>query len=142
MAYVPRIPARVDEQGQLRPADPVAWRSYLARNKGRDVWVTVKRQTRLHSDNARSFYHGVVVEYIAAHIGESHDETHELLKHRSPVLKARRIELLDGKHLDMPPRTRDLPSDVYAAYVDETMRWAAEFLGLYIPSPGEVEVSL
>ena len=140
--YVPRIPARVDEQGQLRPADPVAWRAYLLRNKGRDVWVTVKRQTKMHTDKARSYYHGVVVEYVASHIGESHDETHDLLKHRSPVLKARRIELLDGKHLDMPPRTRDLPSDVYAAYVDETMRWAAEFLGLYIPSPSEVEAVL
>jgi hypothetical protein len=142
VAYVPRIPARVDDQGQLRPADPVAWRSYLNRNKGRDVWVTVKRQTKMHTDRARSYYHGVVVEYIANEIGESHDETHAMLKQRSPVLKARRIETLSGKELEMPPRTRDLPSDVYAAYVDETMRWAATFLGLYIPTPNEVEVSL
>jgi len=142
MAYIPRLPGRVDEQGQLRPSDPVAWRAYLTRNANRDVWITVKRQTKLHSDNARSYYHGVVVEYVANHIGESHDETHEMLKHRSPVLRARRIELLDGKHLEMPPSTKDLPSDVYAAYVDETMRWAAEWLGLYIPSPDQVEVSL
>lgn len=104
--------------------------------------MTVKRQTKLHTDKARSYYHGVVVEYIANEIGEGHDETHEMLKARSPILKARRIETLSGKELDMPPRTRDLPSDVYAAYVDETMRWAAEFLGLYIPGPNEVEMAL
>ena len=142
MAYIPRLPGRVDEQGQLRPSDSVAWRAYLLKNANRDVWITVKRQTKLHSDNARSYYHGVVVEYVANHIGESHDETHEMLKHRSPILKARRIELLDGKHLEMPPSTKDLPSDVYAAYVDETMRWAAEWLGLYIPNPDQVEVAL
>lgn len=144
MSYVPRIPARVDDQGVLRPADPVAWRAYLNRQKGRDVWITVKRQTRHHTDNQRAYYHGVVVEDVANHIGEGHDEAHELLKERSQVLEKyrRRIEMLDGKELTLGKSTKHLTTEQYAEYVDETKRWAAEFLGLYIPDPNQVEVTL
>ena len=140
MAYIPRIPARVDEQGQLRPADPVAWRSYLARNKGRDVWVTVKRQTKHHSDSQRSYYHGVVVDMIANEIGESHEDTHELLKEK--FCPRRQVELLNGKFLEMPPSTKNYSTEEYTAHIEKVRQWAASFLGLSIPDPNEVEVAL
>jgi hypothetical protein len=140
MAYVPRIPARVDEQGQLRPADPVAWRSYLARNKGRDVWVTVTRQQVSRSPQANRYYWGVVVEEVASYIGESREETHQLLK--AQFLPSRDIELLDGKRLKMPPSTTRLTVEEFAWYVEAVRAWAARFLGLSIPDPGEVEVVL
>lgn len=140
MSYVPRIPARVDEQGQLRPADVVAWRSYLARQRGRDVWVTVVRQQHPRSMSQNSYYWGVVVDSIAAHIGESSEETHALLKEK--FLPRRSVELLDGKRLEMPPSTRQLTVEGFAAYVDHIKAWAAQWLGLYIPEPGQVEVAL
>ena len=137
MAYVPRIPARVDEQGQLRPADPVAWRAYLARNRGRDVWVTVRRQQHTRSMSANAYYWGVVVDSIAGYIGESSEETHEALKAR--FLPARHVELLDGKTLDMPASTRLLSVDEFSAYIEQVEAWAAQWLGLSIPEPGQVE---
>ena len=140
MSYVPRIPARVDEQGQLRPADPVMWRSYLARQKGRDVWITVVRQSKAHTDSQRAYYFGVIVDMIAAEIGESKEETHELLK--AKFLKPRRIELLSGKMLEMPPSTKLLTTEEMTTYIDECLRFGAEFLGLYIPSPDQTEVIL
>jgi hypothetical protein len=44
MAYTPRLPGRVKD-GQLVMADPVAWRTLLARHNGREVVVTVTRWT-------------------------------------------------------------------------------------------------
>ena len=140
MSYVPRIPARIDEKGQLHPADPVAWRSYLARNKGRDVWVTVKRQQHTRSMSANAFYWGVVVESIAAHIGESSEETHELLKDK--FLPRRQVELLDGQRLEMPPSTRLLTVEEFSVYIERIKAWAAQWLGLPIPDANQVEVSL
>ncbi len=140
MSYVPRIPAHVDDQGVLRPADPVAWRSYLSRQKGRDVWVVVTRQTKLHSDSQRAYYFGVEVDMVAAEIGESKEETHELLKEK--FLPRRRIELLNGKFLEMPPSTKPLTSEQMAEYITAIKVWAATFLGLSIPDPNEVEVML
>lgn len=140
MSYVPYIPAHVDEQGMLRPADPVAWRSYLARQRGRDVWVTVKRKMKPHTDNQRSYYFGVVVNMIAAEIGESVDETHALLKEK--FIPRRQIELLNGKHLEMPATTRFFTTEEFTDYINRIKVWASQFLGLSIPDANEVEVTL
>jgi hypothetical protein len=144
MAYAVRHAGRVNERGELVLSDPVAWRAAVGKHRGRDVWVTVKRQSRAHSDNQRKYYHGCVVDMVAAHIGESNEEAHELMKADSAVLRkyARTIETLDGKSIRMAPSTKHLTAEQYAEYIDERKQWAASFLGLYIPDPGQVEVTL
>ena len=140
MSYTARHAGRVDDKGQLVLSDPTTWRAAVAKHKGRDVWVTVVRQQHMRSPNANRYYWGVVVEEIGGFIGESRDETHELLKAR--FLKPRQIELLDGQHLEMPPSTRLLTVEQFAEYIRDVKTWAAQFLGLSIPEPGEVEVTL
>jgi hypothetical protein len=138
MAYTPRLPGRVKD-GQLVMADPVAWRTLLARQNGREVVVTVTRVQHLRSLPQNRYYHGVVVDMIAGYIGESRDETHELLKSR--FLPVRRVELLDGQFIEMPPSTRLLTVEEMTAYIEQVRVWAAQFLGLSIPDAGEVEVA-
>ena len=139
MAYVARHAGRV-KQGQLVLSDPVAWRAAVGKHEGRDVWVTVIRQQRLHTDNQRKYYFGVVVDMIAAEIGATKDETHEWLKQKFLM---RRVELLNGKVIEMPARFRDLSVEEVADYISVKIKpWAAEFLGLSIPDANEVEVSL
>lgn len=104
------------------------------------MWVVVTRQTKLHSDSQRAYYFGVEVDMVAAEIGESKEETHELLKEK--FLPRRRIELLNGKFLEMPPSTKPLTSEQMAEYITAIKVWAATFLGLSIPDPNEVEVML
>jgi hypothetical protein len=139
MAYAARYAGRV-KKGQLVLSDPAAWRIAVGKHEGRDVWVTVVRQLRLHTDNQRKYYFGVVVDMVAAEIGESKEETHELLKWK--FLGPRRIELLNGRFLEMPPRFRDLDIERTTKYIDEIKVWAASFLSLSIPDAGEVEVTL
>jgi hypothetical protein len=138
MAYTPRLPGRVKD-GQLVMADPVAWRTLLARHNGREVVVTVTRVQHLRSLPQNRYYHGVVVDMIAGYIGESRDETHELLKSR--FLPVRRVELLDGQFIEMPPTTRLLTVEEMTAYIEQVRVWAAQFLGLSIPDAGEVEMA-
>lgn len=138
MAYVPRLPGRIRD-GQLVLANPVAWRSLLARHNGRDVFVTVTRQQHMHSPNQRKYYFAVVVDMIAGYIGESREETHELLK--AKFLPKRDIELLDGKHLEMPPSTQPLTVEQFTEYINAIKVWAATFLGLSIPDANEVEAA-
>ncbi len=42
----------------------------------------------------------------------------------------------------MPASTTRLTVEEFAAYIDKVKVWAAQFLGLSIPEPGEVEVEL
>lgn len=138
MSYDPRLPARVKD-GQLILADPVAWRSLLARHNGREVVVTVVRKQHIRTMSQHKYYFGVCVDLIASFIGESREETHALLKQQ--FLKPRGIELLDGQHLTMPPSTTRLTVDEFRDYIDTIKTWAASFLGLDIPDPHEVEVA-
>ena len=139
MSYVPRLPATVTNDGQLAFADPVAWRVLLARHRGRDVWVTVSRQQHNRTMPQNRYYFGVVVEMVAGYIGESRDETHALLKEK--FLPRRRIELLNGKFIEMPPSTRELDVEQFTAYIEQIRVWAAQWLGLSIPDAGQVEAA-
>ncbi len=138
MAYSPRLPAHVKD-GRLVMADPVAWRGLLARHNGREVFVTVVRQQHIRSLSQNRYYWGVVVEMVAGYIGESREETHALLKAR--FLPGRRIELLDGRFLEMPPSTRLLTTEQFSEYIQGIKVWAAQFLGLSIPEANEVEAA-
>ena len=140
MSHALRHAARVDEKGVLVFADPPGWRRAVARHRGYQVWVTVTRQTKPHTDNQRAYYHAVVVEMIAAEIGETHDETHDTLKNK--FLIGRTKQLSSGLLLQMPPSTKPLTTEQMTAYIEEVRTWAAQWLGLSIPDPNQVEVSL
>jgi len=139
MSYAVRHAGTVTK-GQLILADPAAWRAAVARHEGRQVFVTVVRQQHLRTMPQNRYYHGVVVDSIAGYIGESREETHELLKEK--FLPRRRVELLDGKFLEMPPSTRHLSVEAFSAYVEQVRVWAAQWLHLSIPDANQVEVSL
>ena len=136
--YALRHAGRVDEQGKLILADPSAWRSALARHRNRAVWVTIVRQQHLRSPNQSRYYWGVVCRDIADHCGESRDSIHVYLK--AMHLPTRKIELLDGQKLEgLPATTTTLTVEEFSEYIERCRTWAAQFLGLSIPSPGEVE---
>ena len=139
MSYAVRHAGTVKE-GQLVLADPSAWRTAVARHEGRQVFVTVVRQQHLRTMPQNRYYHGVVVDSIAGYIGESREDTHELLKEK--FLPRRRVELLGGQFLEMPPSTRHLSVEAFSEYVEQIKLWASEWMHLSIPDANQVEVSL
>lgn len=141
MAYAARHAGKVDDKGMLILADPTAWRAACARHRNRQVWVTVVRQQHNRSMQANKYYWAVVVETVAAYIGETREETHALLK--AYHLPSRSIETLEGKILDgVPPTTRTLSVEQFSQYVERVKVWAATYLGLSIPDANQVEVAL
>jgi len=135
-----RYAGRVNDQGELILADPSAWRLAVARNKGRDVWVTMTRKQAAHTMSQQRYYFGVVVALVSEYIGETREDTHELLKQEH--LPKRQIELLDERMLTMPPSTRGLTVEQYTEYIERCRVWSAQFLGLSIPDANQVEVRL
>jgi hypothetical protein len=81
---------------------------------------------------ANKYYWGVVVALIAEHVGDEPESVHEDL--------ARKFLTVDPD-APLPKRrsTAELDSAEFARYVDECRRFAATFLGVVIPGPGEVE---
>ena len=140
MGYVARHAGKVNSKGELVLSDPVAWRAAVAKHQGREVWVTVRRQTHQRTMPQNRYYWSVVVSMIAGYIGESREQTHEYLKQMH--LPKRDVELLDGRHLEMPPTTTTLDVEGMTEYIERCIRWAASFLGLVIPDAKQVEVLL
>ena len=140
MSHALRHPARVDEEGKLVFLDPPGWRRAVAHHRGRMVWVSVVRQQHARTMSQSRYYWGVVVRDIADFCGEGREDTHEYLK--GLHLPKRNVELLDGQRLEMPPSTTTLTVEQMTEYIETCRRWSAQFLGLSIPSPGEVEEAL
>ncbi len=126
-------------KGQLVLSDPAAWRMAVARYEGRDVFVTVSRQQHARTLPQNRLYWVWVTE-IAGYIGETREAVHDYLKEM--FLARRDVELLEGKHITMPPTTRMLSVEEFRAYMDSIQRWAIEFLGLVLPEAGQLEVVL
>lgn len=127
------------KKGQLVLADPSAWRAAVSRHEGRDVWVTVSRQQHARTLPQNRLYWAWCSE-IGDYCGEPSTTIHEYLKEM--FLKRRDVELLEGKHLIMPPSTRLLTVDEFRSYMDQIQNWALTFLGLVLPEAGQLEAVL
>lgn len=86
------------------------------------------------TSRANRYYWGVCIALIAKHLGEHPEELHEALKAKFRG----REDITTG--LVIPRSTRS-GSDDFWQYVDAVRHWAHTFLGLYIPSPNEPELS-
>ena len=103
------------------------------------VELTVKKKNR-RSTQANRYYWGVVVKEVELRLRElgndvDSDITHEFLKDRflsTPLIG-------DGgeKIGELPGSTADLNTDEFTAYIEKIAQWAAESLGLYIPTANE-----
>lgn len=96
--------------------DRGAFAAALAQQPDGDVEISVYRP---HSDRARRYYFGVVVEMIADFTGHSPRTTHHHMK-----------TLHNGGR-----STRELDGPEFQAFTDAVIRWAAEFLQVVIPDP-------
>jgi hypothetical protein len=115
------------------------FKQHLVSLNGKRVQVTVEKikHTRSHSQNA--YYHGVIVKLIAQHTGHDPEQVHELLKAMfSP--KWHYAAPLTATEFVIPTSTARLDTVEFVEYTEKCRVWAAEFLGLNIPLPGEVMV--
>ncbi len=121
--------------GKFVADDHAMFKRAFYSHEGRKVSVTVKRFTKRRSDPQNAFYWGVVVKMIGEQIGESDPQTvHEYLK----AVHNYRIQAIGNKEIRIPQSTANLTTVEFQEYLDRVTRWAADFLALYIPEPGEV----
>ncbi len=104
------------------------------------VRLTVARDNGRRSNQANRYYWGVCVELIHRALKEggietSREGTHELLKFR--FLKEDHPIGKDGEFSTTITSTADLPPDEFVAYLERCIQFAAEYLNVIIPQPGE-----
>jgi len=104
------------------------------------VMLTVQRLKGGRSSQANRYYWGVVVELIFKALKEggieiTREGTHELLKMRFLTTDLRLG--VEGEVVTMMRSTTELAQDEFGAYIEHCVQFAAEYLNVVIPGPGE-----
>lgn len=106
-------------------------------------WVEITRCRRQRSLNQNAYLWGVVYPAVAAGLEEAWgeslavEEVHDWLKNRfnSRLIVNRNTGEVLGRR---PASTADLDTGEFGEYLDKVIRFAAEQLGVVVPSPDDL----
>ena len=118
-------------KGKLILETPDRFRVHLSRYEGQQVEFSLRKKKSQRSSEQNRAYFGIAVEILCEHTGFSREEMHEALKQKF----ASRIDEKTG--LTIVESTASMDTVRFMRYYDDIQKWAAEFLNVYIPSPGE-----
>ena len=106
------------------------------------VVLTVQEFKETRSNQANRYYWGVVVDLISRGLADCGWEpkecapvaVHEMLR-REYLSEEKHVK--DGMFVNRVKSTTELDTQEFGAYLEHCIRFAAEFLSLVIPEPGE-----
>lgn len=107
---------------------------------GKDIQITVERKRKRRSLMQNAYYFGVVLPLVVSGLNEigyrvDKDKTHEFLK--SMFNKKELVNEQTGEILQTVGSTVDMSTVQMMEYFADITGWAAEFLNVQIPEPGE-----
>jgi hypothetical protein len=121
------------KDGKLLLDDKPLFQSHLHTLEGKRVEVSVEKYRKKRSIPQNKWYWGVVLKTIADETGDDPESLHVAFK-----MKFSSHRTLHD--LVVPESTKDKDTIEFANYCERVRQWANEYLGLRIPSPGEVTV--
>ena len=110
--------------------------------RGREVIVTVQRKRKVRSLDQNAYYWAVIVPNICDALNDAGEvvtrqEVHEFLKFR--FLRVQKIDYDSGEVIyEYGRSTTSLKTYEFCLYIDNCIRFGAEYLGITIPLPNEV----
>lgn len=131
------------EAGRLHFVTPGFFASLASELDGQTVQVTIETKFSKRSTPQNAYYHGIVIPMVQEGLkgmGFEHtsaDFTHSLIKCRflSEVLYIGQ----DGVEVVKIGSTTQLSKKAFAGFIEEVIAWAAQYLSIQIPFPGELE---
>ena len=129
-------------QGKLTLHDREGFQRYAQSFEGQPVSITIERETNGRSTPQNSYLWGVVYKLLADFTGDDVESIHEEMKTRFLPKRVERVNQETGEveELTVPGSTRKLTTTEFSEYVQKIQVWAASWLSLVIPDPGQVEV--
>lgn len=125
-----RITGEIDESGTIRPYDKTRFNSWLEKNHGKRVYITMSKEKKTRSLPQNSYYHSCVVAPLADHFGDDTESMHINLK----------AMFLSEVRLGKPNKiksTTDLSTAEMETYLDQIRIWALREYQFLIALPNE-----
>jgi len=117
------------EKGRLTLNDKITFQKYLHTLNG-EVQLVLGKKKKIRSTPQNDYYWGVIIKMICDETGaEDKQAIHDGF--RSEYLKD------ISKGYPIVRSTTDLSTIEFKEYCRNVQKWAADFLGLYIPDPNE-----
>lgn len=135
----------VAQNGRLKITNRNGLVEDLLAMDGKQLVVTIEKKRKSRSLQQLRYYWGVVVPIVRSGLIDagwerekvnSSEMVHEVLK----TLFCPKDEMYNeqtGEVMELPPTTTGLSTTGMMAYFSDIQRWAAEFLNIHIPDPGE-----
>ena len=131
----PIFRGRVDEQGKLQPREVGRFAGHLAKLRGKDVEIIVRRESKTRSQNSNRFYWGVIIAAGSEWSGYEPEEFHVAMK--LIHLPRKKLVLPTGEEVETVATTHDLSTEAFGEYINRVVRWLAE-QGVVVPLSSEV----
>lgn len=112
-----------------------AFGKLLDSHVGNEVAITIEPWKSTTSNPQYKYYYGVVLELIFNHTGMDKESLDAILKSKFCY----EWETLGGELVKRPISKTRLTTEQFSAFLEQVVRWAAEFLDLVIPDPNEAE---
>ena len=120
-------------RGKLLYDAPARFIAYLAKLGDSRVEVVVRKPKSQRSIQQNKAYWGIPVEIIAEYLGWEKDAVHIALKEKFASHRDEKTGLL------VIESTAAMDTKRFNKYYEDIQRWAAEFLGVDVPSPNEAD---
>jgi len=121
------------QEGKIKLENAPRFHSLIASLAGEQIELILRKHKSRRSNSQNSWYWGCIVPLLAEHCGYDAEEMHEALKHKF-------LRIHDDSELPTVRSSAKLTTAEFTEYVEKCRRLGAE-LGVYIPNPGEVEIS-
>jgi len=113
----------------------------LAEHEGKEIVISIERKRKIHSDNQRGYYFGVIVSLIRAAIldawGDKLDsnEVHEILKLNCNWVE--RPNKQTGEFIKVGQSIKEHTTTEQEEYHLNCRNWAKDWFNIDIPLPNE-----
>ena len=126
-----KIPGKIKD-GVFIPQYSRNWQNALSIHEGKDVIITIEKPSKQRSNPQNNYLWGVPYKMIADYTGDDIDSVHHAM--------AEMFLTSPGNVVKKVQSTTKLSTVEFNEYVEKIIRWAAEFLSLYIELPNEKEM--
>jgi hypothetical protein len=120
-------------KNELKFDKPHKFIVHKAKFEGKPFELILRQPKSKRSLQQNAAYWGIVIEILSNHTGFDKDSMHDALK----VKFASKIDPDTG--LTITESTAKMDTKRFIEYYEQIQRWAAEFLGCYIPNPNEID---
>ena len=142
----PTFRAKIDHKAPLgfRIIDTDRVQKYCVSKKdGTFLRASLKIASKQRSSRQNRYYWGVVIYYISEEIGLEPNDAHLEMKKMFLRDRASEYEIQKKLNKQLPfiitRSTTSLSTLEFIDYIDRVVRWASNFLSIYIPDPNQVE---